>query len=40
MAAANVRYISIAFVVLVPENGIGRLSWALAFEARNEVFAG
>ena len=39
-SAANVRYISVAFVVLVPKNGIGRLSYALAFEARNEVLVG
>ena len=39
MSIDHVRCISVASVVLVPKNGIGGLSWALAIEARNEVFA-
>lgn len=39
MSIAHVRHISVAFVVLVLENGIGRLSRALAFGAGNESFA-
>jgi hypothetical protein len=38
MAFAHACCISVAFVSLVPENGIGGLSRALAFGARNEAF--